>query len=104
MTFQELEEALTIFGLERQATLAEIKNRHRELVKRYHPDASPAARPPDAREEREIRRINAAYRLLLAYISAYSFSFSEEEFYRQNPEERLQHQFGNDPLWGNGWS
>ena len=30
------------------------------------------------------------------------FSFTEEEFYEQNPEEQLRRQFMDDPLWGNG--
>ena len=102
MKFQELQEALTIFGLEGRATLAEIKTRHRELAKRYHPDSRVEQEQNRESDNRQIRRINAAYRLLLAYTSEYAFSFSEDEFYRQNPEALLQSQFGNDPLWGKG--
>ena len=49
-----------------------------------------------------IRKVNAAYRTLLDYVAQYSFSFAEEEFYEQNPEERLRRQFMDDQLWGNG--
>jgi hypothetical protein len=30
---------------------------------------------------------------------SYCFSFGEDEFYAQNPEERLRMQFSTDPIW-----
>jgi len=96
MTYAELQEALQVLGLGERATLREIKARHRESVKRHHPDAGNSG-DPDA-----IRRVNAAYRVLQDYITEYRFSFSEGEFYEQNPEERIRQQFMNDPLWGKG--
>ncbi|HCC55132.1 MAG TPA: molecular chaperone DnaJ, partial [Desulfobulbaceae bacterium] len=48
----------------------------------------------------QIRQINEAYALILDYLESYRFSFCEEEFYRQNPDQQLHRQFGNDPLWG----
>jgi DnaJ-class molecular chaperone len=117
MTYLELRQALEIFGLGEQATLAEIKQRHRELVKRYHPDSggprerhdhppAPAttgeAQSVPGDDQALIRRINAAYRILTDYVNSYSFSFSQEEFFRQNPEARLHHQFDQDPIWGPG--
>lgn len=95
MIYRELKLALEIFGLGERATLAEIKNRHRELVKRHHPDAGSTG-PVD-----QIRKVNAAYQVICDYVSRYSFSFSEEEFYEQNPEEQMRRQFLDDELWGN---
>jgi len=95
MTFPELQKALAVIGLSERATLSEIKARHRELVKRYHPDTL------DGGDHLAIREVNAAYKLLLDYISGYRFSFAEDEFYEQNPEARLLMQFADDPLWGN---
>ena len=94
MTYAELQEALRILGIRERSTISEIKFRHRELVKRYHPDAGNA----DGQEA--IRQINAAHRVLLDYIEEYRLSFTEEEFYEQNPEERIRQQFMNNPLWG----
>lgn len=117
MTYLELRHALQIFGLGEQATLAEIKQRHRELVKRHHPDSggrrerddhqpAPAAtgeaQSINGGDQALIRGINAAYRILTDYVNIYSFSFSQEEFFRQNPEARLHHQFDQDPIWGPG--
>jgi DnaJ-class molecular chaperone len=94
MTYAELQHALHLFGLGERATLSRIKTRHRQLVKCHHPDVAGTG------DEEQIRKINAAYRVLLEYVTAYDFLFSEEEFYEQNPEERIWHQFMDDQLWG----
>jgi DnaJ-class molecular chaperone len=95
MTYAELTTALRVLGLPQQATLAEIHQRHRSLVKAHHPDIAADDDP------QTIRRINAAYTLLRDYCATYSYSFSHEEFLRQNPEERMRLQFYDDPVWGN---
>jgi DnaJ-class molecular chaperone len=95
MTYAELGESLRIFGLGERATLREIRKRHRELVKRYHPDSCNDDDPG------RIRKVNAAYRVLREYVESYRFSFSEDEFYEQNPEERIRRQFMADPVWDN---
>lgn len=94
MTYQELQRAVAVFRLDGRATAAEIRRRHRELVRAHHPDAAGGA------ESEEIRQVNEAYRVLLDYLAGYRFSFAEEEFYEQNPDERLRRQFMDDPLWG----
>ena len=96
MTYVDLQEAVRVLGLRERATLREIKIRHRELVKRYHPDSG------NVEDGKTIRKVNAAYRILLDYITEYRFSFAENEFYDQNPEEHLRRQFMDDPLWGKG--
>ncbi len=96
MTFQELQKSLEILGLHDGVTMKQITSRHRELVKRFHPDAGGDA------DGEQIQRINAAYRILSDYLESYCYSFSEEEFYIQNPEERMRRQFMDSPLWGGG--
>jgi DnaJ-class molecular chaperone len=94
MTYQELQDALAVFGLGERATLAQVKARHRELAKSHHPDRGGGSDPA------AMRRINAAYRVLLDYCSGYRYCFSEAEFLEQFPGERLRRQFGWDPVWG----
>ena len=94
MTLDELQKSLKILGLYDRVTMKQVKNRHRELVKRYHPDSG-----EDSGGER-IQLINAAYRILSEYLDSYRFSFSEDEFYSQNPEERMRLQFMDSALWG----
>jgi DnaJ-class molecular chaperone len=87
MTYSDLQEALRVLGLGERATMKDIKARHRALVKRHHPDAGSTTEPE------VIRQVNAAYRVILDYVTEYRFSFAEDEFYEQNPEERFRQQF-----------
>ena len=101
MTYQELQAALEVFGLDERASLQEIKKRHHALVKIHHPDqARQDSSDGEQSDPEQIRRINTAYGLILDYLKSYRFSFSETEFYRQTPDQPLRRQFGHDPLWG----
>lgn len=93
MNFDELTKAINVLGLTERVSMKEIKARHRALVKEHHPDAG-------GDDLERIRLVNEAYGVIMEYVTDYRFSFSEEEFYRQNPEERLRRQFEGDPLWG----
>ena len=93
MTYQALRKALDVFGLGERATLRRIKARHRQLVKEHHPDHGKTQNPA------MIAKINAAHEILMDYCENYRFSFSEEEFFEQQPEERIKQQFGWDPVW-----
>jgi len=94
MTYEDLLAALAEFDLPEKVTLKKIRARHRQLVRRYHPDkgASP--------DNEKIRRINAAYKILNEYVSQYNFDFSKEVFFDHYPEERLREQFYDVGLWG----
>jgi DnaJ-class molecular chaperone len=94
VTYAELQESLRTLGLGQRCSLREIKARHRELVKRHHPDTG------NTSDNETIQHINAAYRTVLDYVTEYRFSFAEVEFYEQNPDERLRQQFMDTPLWG----
>lgn len=98
MQYQALCKALELLGLGERASLEQIKARYRQLAKQLHPDADSAA----ANGEEGMRQLNAAYALVRSYCEGYRFCFNEEEFYEQNPEERLRRQFATDPLWGKG--
>lgn len=94
MTYQDFRKAVAIFQLEERATLKQIRARFRALVKNHHPDQVKDA------DQDVIREVNRAYEVLMEYCSGYQFCFSEEEFLRQTPTERLKRQFGWDPVWG----
>ncbi len=96
MNYRDLKTAADLFGIGERATLGQIKDRHREMVKAYHPDQKSDANPE------MIRKINTAYEILKAYCENYRFCFSEEEFLEQVPEERLRRQFGWDSIWSGG--
>jgi DnaJ-class molecular chaperone len=94
MTYEQLRKSLAILDLPERVTVGEIKHRYRMLVKDTHPDMRTGA-PTES-----FHRIHVAYQTLLEYADAYKISFAEDEFYEQNPEERLRKQFQDDPVWG----
>lgn len=94
MTYADLQHALELFGLTPPVTLARIRERHRELVMEHHPDRTRGV------DSGAMAGINAAYELLSRYGTTFRFTFSEEEYLDQFPEERLRRQFATDPLWG----
>lgn len=94
MTYEELQFALEEFDLSAQTTWKKIRERHRLLVRRYHPDKGVQV------DEDKIRRINAAYKILNEYVGDYLFDFSKEQFLEQYPAERLREQFWSEKLWG----
>ena len=53
----ERQQALAVLGLPSDATHQQIKRRYRELAKKYHPDRGG--------DQKEMRRIIAAYQLLI---------------------------------------
>lgn len=95
MSCERLRWAVEIFGLIDGVSLKEIKKRHRELAKRYHPDSGNG-------NAELMKEINEAYKILLGYCESYRYSFSEEEYYRQHPDEFIRKRFMSDPIWGNG--
>ncbi len=96
MTYAELKTALAVFGWSERdtPTLAQVKRRHRDLAKVFHPDRQ------GERTSADMQKLNSAAAVIMFYLNNYRFSFSEEEFYSQNPDERLRMQFANDPVWG----
>lgn len=99
MTYAELTAALHLFGFHESDLLSirRIKARHRALIKQAHPDLH-----DDEQSAERTRKLNEAARCIMAYINEYRFSFSEDEFYRQAPEEFIRQQFAADQIWSGG--
>ncbi len=73
-----IHEALETLGLPAMVSYKEIKERYRELSKRYHPDLNDS-------DAQMMAQINRAYEILKNYIENYKFSFSQEEILKQFP-------------------
>jgi preprotein translocase subunit Sec63 len=97
--YEEITKARKVLELDEFATVKEIKNQYRTLLKEWHPDL---CRENDAiRKQKTIEIINA-YRIIMGYCEQYSFSFSKEEIKKYiSPEELWAKQYGKDPIWGN---
>jgi len=80
-----LHHALSVLELPVMVSWEEIKDRYRELSKKYHPDFN--------LKEDKMRELNEAYALLKHYIFHYRFSFSDEEIKKQFPESDHDRKF-----------
>ena len=63
----EQRRALAVFDLERPGDVETIKQRYKELLKRYHPDAKGAT----AASAAQIKAVNAAYNTLMKFGNRY---------------------------------
>lgn len=100
ISFEEIDKARKTLELSENATLAEIKEVHRRLSKKWHPDK---CKKKDQKICHEMmKEINKAYKIISKYIEDYRFSFAKEKAIEESSEERWKAQFGSDPLWGTG--
>ncbi len=97
--FDKITEARKLLELPERATMKDIKSNYRSLLAKWHPDR--------CSEKKELchemtKKLNAAYKTIIAYCSQYQYSFSKEEMKNYLPQDELWlKQFGQDPLWGN---
>jgi len=97
--YEEITKARQVLELQEFATLKEIKNKYRALLKEWHPDTR---KENEAILKHKTIEIINAYRIIMDYCDHYRFSFSEEEIEKYiSPEELWSKQFGKDPIWGN---
>ncbi len=80
--FEKVNRARKTLGLSEYASLNEIKDIYRELVKKYHPDA---CKLPDKSEcEKKVKEINEAKDIILTYCTNYKFSFKKDSVLRNS--------------------
>ena len=95
ISFEEVEEARIILGLEEEATLGEIKEAYRRLTRRYHPDLCRERREVC---EEQIRKLNWAYEVLMSYVEGYRYSFRREDVRRNDPYRAVRRFYDEDWL------
>lgn len=97
--YEEITKACQILGLYEFATLKDIKNKYKELLKEWHPDLR--KENEDICKEKTIEIINA-FKTIMEYCENYKFSFSKEEIEKYiSADEFWWKRFGSDPIWGN---
>ena len=95
--YEKILEARKILELPEAATMEEIKDSYRRLIKKWHPDRCV--------EEKEAclemtNKIISAYKVILNYCRNYKFSFSQKEVEKYiTGEEWWMRQFGQGPVW-----
>lgn len=75
MDFEEVNAARILLELGEEATLSEIREHHRNLAHRFHPDQHPG----DPEAQKQFERITKAYRTLTDYSQGERCSFREED-------------------------
>jgi preprotein translocase subunit Sec63 len=88
-SFEEIDGARRLLGLSEAATLREIKQAYRRMVKKYHPDV---ARGIDGADEKT-SELNHAFRILSDYCASYRFCFTEQDVRRTYPEEQVTERY-----------
>jgi len=83
-SFEEIDKARKLLGLEEFAGIKDIKRAYREKAFLYHPDKSGSE---NAQGEEMMKNLNQAYKLLMEYCSRYKYSFREEDVNRAFPDE-----------------
>ena len=96
--YKKIEEAVDMLGLPETATMEFIKQRYKELSRKWHPDK---CRDTPEKCHEMMQKINEAYQVIIDYCDNYKYSFKKEDIKRTfSPEELWYEQFGNDPIWG----
>ena len=79
LTYKMIEEARKILGLFDIVTSDEVKTAYRELAKKHHPDGNGG----DRYDDREFKKINEAYRVLMNFINNYNYSLRKKDVSKQ---------------------
>jgi len=77
-SYRQIQQALETLHLPPLVTKAQIKAQYHHLAKLYHPDI--------ANDDIQMQKINQAYTILLDYIEEFRYTFSLDEYKKQNPK------------------
>ncbi|MBN1299219.1 MAG: J domain-containing protein [Actinobacteria bacterium] len=76
VTFIDIDNARKILELPESSTIEEIKDKHRKLIMKYHPDKYNNSVDKDFYEEK-VKQINNSYKILMNYCLKYPISFEK---------------------------
>lgn len=83
-SFEEIDKARRLFGLQEFASLEEIKQAYRKKAFLYHPDKNSSK---GVQDDEMMKSLNQAHKLLTEYCSRYKYSFKEEDVHRTYPDD-----------------
>ena len=88
--FKEIDRARRLLGLDKYATLKEIRSVYKKLVLKYHPDRCAGSKKKEC--ERMFKKISHANDILMNYCASYKYSFAEKDVKRNvMKKEEYQH-------------
>lgn len=103
--YDTITRARRILELPETATLKQVRDQYRRLVKTWHPDKHVIHLDVASLKEKQDRTndILWAYKTISAYCADYRFSFERREVEKyMSDEERWLRRFGEDPIWAHG--
>ena len=83
----------SLLGLRETSTLKEIKNKYKNLMKKWHPDKH---KDDTEKATKMSMQINEAYEVILEYCNTYEYPFDEESIKKTHysPSEWWHDKFG----------
>ena len=95
--YEIITEARKTLELPEYATMKQIKNSYKRLIKKWHPDKN---RESAESCEENTKKIIEAYKTISIYCNNYKYSFAVAEIEKYiDDEEWWFKRFGGDPLW-----
>ena len=79
LSYKMIEEARKTLSLFDIVTADEVKTAYRELAKKHHPDGN----GDDSYDDREFKKINEAYQVLMNFINQYNYSLRKKDVGKQ---------------------
>lgn len=100
ISFEQIDQARKILGLQDEVTLGEIKEAYRKLAMKYHPDRCREKRKSNC--EKMFKEVNSAYETLILYCISYKFSLKKEEIEEIDINKAAEEQVRRfyDEWWG----
>ena len=92
-SFEQIMKAKSLLGLRETSTTKEIKNKYKNLMKKWHPDKH---KDDPQKATKMSMQINEAYEVIMDYCNSYEYSFSEENIKQKTytPQEWWHDKFG----------
>ena len=93
-SFEKIIKAKSLLGLREKSTLKEIKNKYKNLMKKWHPDKH----TEDYEKATQMSMdINDAYRTILEYCNTYEYPLDEQSIKNATytPQEWWNSKFGH---------
>lgn len=99
--YDEITRARKTLNINESESLKNIKEKFKNLIKKYHPDV--CKKDKESCKQKSIEIIKA-YEIIMNYCNNYKFSFNKEEVNKYlSPKETWKERFGNDPIWSNSF-
>jgi DnaJ domain len=85
-SFQQIAPLYQVLGLTRTASIEELKDRHKQLMRKWHPDKFPAGNPMRIEAEERAKAINSAFQIIIRTHSSFSAWTPDQELAKITPK------------------